>query len=94
MSRTVHSKKGAGYEYWTRRPGPITPGRISKKITSSIERARERELLHKELKLPNKKTLDAIIAVKNGDIVIFDNERDFFKGLNTEDNNGFKRYKT
>lgn len=43
----------------------------------------------KKLKLPNKETLDAITAVKNGDVEVFDNEKDFFKALDTEDNDGY-----
>jgi hypothetical protein len=53
MSRTIghgtghrqNGTKSRGYEYWAKRPGPLKPGRITKKITHSIERARNRMLI-------------------------------------------------
>ena len=39
------SSKRPGYEYWSRRPGPIVPGKENKQITHGIERMRERQLL-------------------------------------------------
>ena len=40
-----NTTKPPGYEYWSRRPGSGMPGKISKQITHSIERARERQQL-------------------------------------------------
>ena len=37
--------KPPGYEYWGRRPGCYDVGKESKRLTHSIERARERQLL-------------------------------------------------
>lgn len=44
--RTPKSGKGWGYEYWSSRPPLMgSPGKITKKITHSIERARKRQEL-------------------------------------------------
>lgn len=47
MSRTKHSSKSPGYEYWSRRPGlkMATPGRYAKQLTHRLERRHaQREL--------------------------------------------------
>ena len=41
MSRTIKGKRGAGYEYWSRRPHNKTgglPGKLTKKKTKKTER--------------------------------------------------------
>lgn len=38
MSRTKKGIKGPGHEYWGKRPGPIDPGKYSKKVTHKLER--------------------------------------------------------
>ncbi|QDP67478.1 MAG: hypothetical protein Tp138OMZ00d2C19078221_50 [Prokaryotic dsDNA virus sp.] len=39
MSRTIKGSKGAGYEYWSRRPNSCSiPGRFNKRLTHRIER--------------------------------------------------------
>ncbi len=44
------SGKGPGYEYWGKRPPKMSsPGKITKKITHSIERAKKREELHHKI---------------------------------------------
>ncbi len=49
MSRSLKGKKNVGYEYWSKRPGNcLPPGRTSKDITHSIERARAKQALLKE----------------------------------------------
>ena len=46
--RTPKSGKGYGYEYWGPRPPQMgSPGKITKKITHSIERARKKQELDK-----------------------------------------------
>lgn len=51
MSRTRKGKKrGPGYEYWGRRPGPRTPGRITKKITHRKERMIKNKIIQEEKK--------------------------------------------
>ena len=41
--------KGAGYEYWSRRPfSGVSPGKDNKKITHRIERAKTKRNLTKE----------------------------------------------
>lgn len=50
MSRTKKSKKGPGYEYWGKRPTPITtPGREAKKLTHKLERIQNKKIIKKEL---------------------------------------------
>lgn len=47
MSRTVKGSKGCGFEYWGKRAlSQCDPGRITKKHTSGIERTRERQMIH------------------------------------------------
>ena len=47
MSRTIKGSKGCGFEYWGKRAlSQCDPGRESKKLTSGIERTRERQLIH------------------------------------------------
>lgn len=47
MSRTVKGSKGCGFEYWGKRAlSQWSPGRDTKKLTSGIERTRERKLIH------------------------------------------------
>ena len=41
--------KGPGYDYWSRRPGPCSPGKFSKKITHTIERQEARRLTRDEI---------------------------------------------
>lgn len=44
---TPKSGKGWGYEYWGKRPPLMgSPGKDTKKLTHSIERARKRQELH------------------------------------------------
>ena len=51
MSRTKKGKKGPGYDYWSRRPTPITsPGRASKKLTHRLERIEGKKKIKKESK--------------------------------------------
>lgn len=40
MSRTIRGNKGAGYEYWGKRPtnGHLPPGKLSKRLTHKAER--------------------------------------------------------
>ena len=40
MSRTIRGNKGAGFEYWGKRPtkGHYPPGKAAKKLTHKIER--------------------------------------------------------
>ncbi len=50
MSRTFKGSKGTGSEYWGKRAMSICkPGRISKKLTSGIERMRERNEINSKL---------------------------------------------
>jgi len=57
MSRTfghgtghsLNGTKGGGYEYWSKRPGPRSPGKKNKRICHSMERAAERELVREEI---------------------------------------------
>jgi hypothetical protein len=47
MSRTKHSSKSPGFEYWSRRPGlkMATPSRYAKQLTHRLERRHaQREL--------------------------------------------------
>jgi len=41
----IEHRRGA--EYWSRRPGPTSMNKNSKKITHKIERARERQTVHR-----------------------------------------------
>lgn len=51
MSRTKKGSKGAGYEYWSKRPySGSSPGKITKKLTHSKERSDEKKLIRKEKK--------------------------------------------
>lgn len=51
MSRTKKGAKGAGYEYWSKRPNSVSPpGRKSKKITHKKERAQNKDITKRELK--------------------------------------------
>jgi hypothetical protein len=51
MSRTSKGKKSPGYEYWSKRPNSMSsPGKISKQITTSKERAARRALEKKAKK--------------------------------------------
>jgi hypothetical protein len=44
MSRSKKGGKGAGYEYWGKRPlSGSSPGRIVKKMTHQVERAQAKE---------------------------------------------------
>lgn len=50
MSRSIRGSKGSGYDYWGKRAlSQCSPGRTTKKITLSIERARERQLIYNEV---------------------------------------------
>jgi hypothetical protein len=50
MSRTVKGSKCSSHEYWGKRALSVcAPGRISKKITSSMERMQKRELIIREV---------------------------------------------
>jgi hypothetical protein len=52
MSRTKKGGRPVGYEYWSKRLPKFKtalPGRITKDITHSIERAEERRTIRKEL---------------------------------------------
>jgi hypothetical protein len=50
MSRTVKGSKCSSHEYWGKRAlSCCSPGRISKKITSSIERMQKTELIIREV---------------------------------------------
>lgn len=52
MSRTVKGSKDTGYEYWGKRAlSCCSPGRVSKKITHSMERMQENKLIADELDL-------------------------------------------
>lgn len=52
MSRSIKGSKHSGYEYWSKRPYSICkPGKISKKITSSMERMINNEIIIEELNL-------------------------------------------
>jgi hypothetical protein len=54
MSRSVRGSKSCGYEYWGKRAlSCCSPGRISKKITLSMERTAERKLIHDEVQSAN-----------------------------------------
>jgi hypothetical protein len=44
MSRTKKGSKGAGYEYWSKRPGPTIPGKFAKTVTHKIERQQNKKL--------------------------------------------------
>lgn len=47
MSRSKKGGKGPGYEFWGRRPPKMaSPGKITKKITHSIERAQSKKIIH------------------------------------------------
>ena len=50
MSRTNNGAKGAGYEYWSRRPakGCVDPGKRNKTITHRLERAAAKRQLAQE----------------------------------------------
>jgi len=53
MSKTIRGEKGAGYEYWSNRPGNKYGGRVgstSKRITHKLERAEKKRLIQKEIK--------------------------------------------
>lgn len=52
MSRTNKSKKakGPGYEYWSKRPTPLTsPGKEAKKLTHRLERIQAKKQIKEEL---------------------------------------------
>jgi len=50
MSRTKKSTKSPGYDYWSRRPTPISdPGRAAKTATHKIERKEAKLKIKKEL---------------------------------------------
>lgn len=52
MSRTYHAEKGAGYEYWSRRPTRnmrLRPGRFHKRWTHRAERRAARALVHEQV---------------------------------------------
>lgn len=55
MSRTKKSKKGPGYEYWSKRPGSrnhgTAPGRESKKLTHRLERIEGKDEIVEQLDL-------------------------------------------
>jgi hypothetical protein len=42
MSRTVKGSKSPGYEFWSKRPGNGTKGKIAKQFTHKIERQRNK----------------------------------------------------
>jgi len=45
MSDTIKGKKGAGFEYWSRRPCcGMTPGKFTKRRTHKLERRIKIEL--------------------------------------------------
>ena len=47
MSRTRKGSKPPGYEFWSRRPGPLHYGPVAKWITKRRERARDRRMEHR-----------------------------------------------
>ena len=52
MSRSKKSKnaKGPGYEYWGKRPTPITsPGRDAKELTHRLERIQAKKKIKEQL---------------------------------------------
>jgi hypothetical protein len=52
MSRSKKSKngKGPGYDYWSKRPTPLTsPGREAKKLTHRLERIQGKKKIKEEL---------------------------------------------
>jgi len=44
-----NGSKGPGYEYWSGRPGPIDPGKSTKRITHRMERRRYQAVIEQEL---------------------------------------------
>jgi hypothetical protein len=49
MSRSKKGKKGAGYEYWGKRPGKLSsPGKEAKKATHRLERLQSKKITKKE----------------------------------------------
>lgn len=52
MSRTKKSKKGPGYEYWSKRPGSkkcTDPGKFGKKVNKRLERIEAKKSIDKNL---------------------------------------------
>ena len=63
MSRTVRGSKGCGYDYWGKRAlSQCPPGRITKKITLGMERARERQLIYDEVESANSEDLTPCVT--------------------------------
>ena len=51
MSKTKKGKKSPGHEYWSKRPNSMSaPGKLSKKITHSKERAAAKKIEHRAKK--------------------------------------------
>ena len=52
-SKSSHSSKGPGYEYWSKRPGTDkgaqSPGRWSKKVNVRLERIQGKNQIKKQL---------------------------------------------